>query len=59
LRVLAAVALIEGAAPVYGLGLPTDQLRTTFDAGFAILWLVGILCAPAAAYQAKFHRLAL
>ncbi len=59
LRVLAAVALIAGAAPVYWLGLPTTgQLRTTFDPAFAILWLVGILCALAAAYQAKFHRLA-
>jgi multicomponent K+:H+ antiporter subunit A len=59
LRVLAAVALLAGAAPVYELGLPaTGQLPTTFDLGFAVLWLVGIVCALAAAYQAKFHRLA-
>lgn len=59
LRVLAAVALLAGATPMYGLGLPaTGQLRTTFDLGFALLWLVGLLCALAAAYQAKFHRLA-
>ena len=59
LRVLAAVALIAGAAPVYWLGLANDgPLRTTFDPAFAHSVVVGILCALAAAYQAKFHRLA-
>ena len=28
------------------------------DPAFALLWLVGGVCAVAAAYQAKYHRLA-
>ena len=31
---------------------------TTVDPAFALLWLVGGVCAVAAAYQAKYHRLA-
>jgi len=31
---------------------------TSVDPAFALLWLVGAVCALAAAYQAKYHRLA-
>jgi multicomponent K+:H+ antiporter subunit A len=29
-----------------------------FDANFALLWLIGAICAVAAAWKAKYHRLA-
>src|SRR6185369_14530177 len=32
--------------------------QTAFDFVFAVVWAVGISCALAAAYQAKFHRFA-
>lgn len=52
-------ALLVGAAPFY----PPENLvtnggaRTPLDFGFMAVWAVGIACALAAAYQAKFHRL--
>src|SRR5690606_510388 len=36
----------------------TGATQTSFDLVFAIVWAIGIACALAAAYQAKFHRLA-
>ncbi len=35
-----------------------ERAATPFDPAFAILWLVGAVCAVAAAWQAKYHRLA-
>jgi multicomponent K+:H+ antiporter subunit A len=59
LQILVCAALIAGLAPVYARGLgPEGAARTPFDVAFAAIWAVGIACALAAAYQAKFHRLA-
>ncbi|WIM09151.1 monovalent cation/H+ antiporter subunit A [Enhydrobacter sp.] len=59
LRLLAAVALLAGAAPIWTLGLVSAGSATTgLDPAFAAMWAVGIVCALAAARLAKFHRLA-
>jgi multicomponent K+:H+ antiporter subunit A len=59
LRLLTAIALLAGATPIYALGLvEAGTIQTDFDIAFALVWAVGIACALAAAYQAKFHRLA-
>lgn len=59
LRLLAAIGLLVGAAPTVTLGLVSAGTTTTpFDPAFAVLWIVGIVCALAAAWLAKFHRLA-
>jgi multicomponent K+:H+ antiporter subunit A len=59
LRLLAAIALLAGVAPIFTLGLVSAGATTTpFDPAFAVLWIVGIVCALAAAWLAKFHRLA-
>ena len=59
LQILICVALVAGLAPIYMRGIShNDSPRMTFDVVFAIIWAVGISCALAAAYQAKFHRLA-
>jgi multicomponent K+:H+ antiporter subunit A len=59
LRLLVMAALIAGFAPFYLHGLVAFGPRqTAFDTGFGIVWAVGIAAALAAAYQAKFHRLA-
>jgi multicomponent K+:H+ antiporter subunit A len=58
LRLLACAALLAGFLPVYARGLgPEGLVRTAFDSTFVIIWAVGIACALAAAYQAKYHRL--
>ncbi|HET9717356.1 MAG TPA: monovalent cation/H+ antiporter subunit A [Pseudolabrys sp.] len=59
LQILVCAALVAGLAPLYVRGIgPTVSPQTTFDLVFAVIWAVGIACALAAAYQAKFHRLA-
>jgi multicomponent K+:H+ antiporter subunit A len=59
LRLLVCAALLAGFAPLYARGVGVEgSERTTFDFVFVIIWAVGIGCALAAAYQAKFHRLA-
>lgn len=59
LQILICVALIVGLAPIYMRGIGHENpSHMTFDVVFAIIWAVGISCALAAAYQAKFHRLA-
>jgi multicomponent K+:H+ antiporter subunit A len=63
LRLLAAIALLVGAAPTVTLGLVSAGSAAgsaigPFDPAFAVLWAVGIVCALAAAWLAKFHRLA-
>jgi multicomponent K+:H+ antiporter subunit A len=58
LQVLFCAALIVGLSPVYARGVGSVVLtRTAFDVGFALVWAVGLTCALATAYQAKFHRL--
>jgi len=59
LQLLACAALFAGFAPVYARGMSAGNIaQPGFDLVFAIIWAVGIGCALAAAYQAKFHRLA-
>ena len=59
LRLLILVALLAGFSPLFlsefSLSLPRV---TTFDPIFAILWLIGMIAAMGAAWQAKYHRLA-
>ncbi|MCO5066180.1 MAG: monovalent cation/H+ antiporter subunit A [Rhizobiaceae bacterium] len=58
LSILCAIALLAGALSVARRGLPHPPL--TFgntDLLFTGLWLIGIVCAIGAAYQAKYHRL--
>ena len=57
LRLLLCGALIVGAIPFIkdGIALPTPA---RIDVGFGAVWGVGIACALAVAYQAKFHRFA-
>ena len=57
LVVLAAVAAGALAAYTAGQSLP-DLTAHGLDPALAATWLVGALCAVAAAWQAKFHRLA-
>ena len=59
LQLVTCGALLAGFAPVYVHGIGTvGSAWTAFDSAFAIVWAVGIGCALAAAYQAKYHRLA-
>ncbi|MCC7254247.1 monovalent cation/H+ antiporter subunit A [Hyphomicrobium sp.] len=59
LRVLVCVAFIAGLLPLAGQSLWPDTLNLTrIDVAFALVWIIGILCALATAHQAKFHRLA-
>lgn len=59
LQLLVGAALLVGVAPFYVRGLASGaSARTPFDLAFAAVWAVGIACALAAAYQAKFHRFA-
>jgi multicomponent K+:H+ antiporter subunit A len=60
LQLLACAALLAGLAPLYGGGIDLEgsARSAAFDLAFAMIWAVGIVCALAAAYQAKFHRLA-
>ena len=37
---------------------PAPILLQSIDPAFALIWLIGMVCAVGAAYQAKFHRLA-
>ena len=57
LLVLAALAL--AAASLWRGGVSWgDRTRVPASLEFALLWLMGCVCALAAANQAKFHRLA-
>lgn len=59
LQLLICAAILAGFAPVYARGIGFNgATRTAFDVALAIVWAVGTVCALAAAYQAKFHRLA-
>ena len=59
LQLLFFAALVVGVAPFYVRGIGTrGSAPAAFDFVFGLLWAVGIACALAAAYQAKFHRLA-
>jgi multicomponent K+:H+ antiporter subunit A len=59
LQLLVCAALFVGLAAVYARGMGSLALTgNAFDVAFGIVWGIGIACALAAAYQAKFHRLA-
>ena len=59
MRVLVSVALAAGALPLLLKGFaPADIVLRSIDPILALLWLIGVICAIGAAYQAKFHRLA-
>jgi len=59
MRLLIAVAVAAGAIPILASGFAFDwSSGGGFDLAFAGLWCVGMVCAVAAAHQAKFHRLA-
>ncbi|AZI38161.1 monovalent cation/H+ antiporter subunit A [Caenibius tardaugens NBRC 16725] len=59
LRLLMVIACLAGFLPFlrydYELGSRPGML---VDPGFALIWVVGCLCAIGAAWQAKFHRYA-
>jgi multicomponent K+:H+ antiporter subunit A len=59
LQLLICAALLVGAVPLFARGISTEgSMPAGFDFVFGMIWAVGIACALAAAYQAKFHRLA-
>jgi multicomponent K+:H+ antiporter subunit A len=59
LQLLVCAALLVGAVPLYARGIGIEgSMPVGFDFVFGMIWAVGIACALAAAYQAKFHRLA-
>ncbi|MFP5484637.1 MAG: monovalent cation/H+ antiporter subunit A [Gammaproteobacteria bacterium] len=56
---LIAAALLAGALPLWINGLQRgDRGTLPLSPAFTLLWLLGGLCAIAAAWQAKYHRLA-
>ena len=62
LRWIVAVAVVAAAFPIARRGLAAGETAAPFDTTasdwlFALMWLIGGVCALAAAMQAKFHRL--
>ncbi|MCO5110529.1 MAG: monovalent cation/H+ antiporter subunit A [Burkholderiaceae bacterium] len=56
---LVVAALLAGFMPLWIHGLQRgDRLTLPLSPAFALLWLLGGMCAIAAAWQAKYHRLA-
>ncbi len=54
-----AVGFLAGMLPFYVFGFQLGlQQGETFDPIFTGLWVIGVSCSLAAAYQAKYHRLA-
>ncbi|HET7155418.1 MAG TPA: hydrogen gas-evolving membrane-bound hydrogenase subunit E, partial [Hyphomicrobiaceae bacterium] len=59
LQLLVCAALLAGASPFYARGVEiAGPAPTGSNFAFGMIWAVGIACAFAAAYQAKFHRFA-
>ena len=59
LLALVCVALLGAGASVwFEPVLPGERAPLPFSPMFAMTWLIGCVCALAAAWQAKFHRLA-
>ena len=55
------VVFVLGAAalPLWTRGMPIgNRASLPFEPGFGLLWVLGMACALAAAWQAKYHRLA-
>ncbi|MCK0538061.1 monovalent cation/H+ antiporter subunit A [Alcanivorax quisquiliarum] len=55
---LVLAALVAGLLPSLRGVANFRELPIAIDPAFAMLWLIGGVCAVAAAYQAKYHRLA-
>ncbi len=56
---LVCAALVAGTLPLWARGLPIgDRVQLPLSPAFTLLWLLGAVCAVAAAWQAKYHRLA-
>jgi multicomponent K+:H+ antiporter subunit A len=52
-------ALVAGFLPLWLMGWSAGEApQTPLDPLFALLWVAGAVCAIAAAFQARFHRLA-
>src|SRR5690606_11765248 len=59
MRLLVAASITAAAIPLFASGLDFGTYgNETADVTFAGLWGVGMVCAVAAAYRAKFHRVA-
>jgi len=56
---LVCAALAAGALPLWTSSLPIgDRTALPMSWSFVLLWGIGMVCAVAAAWQAKYHRLA-
>ena len=56
---LVCAAVVAATVPLWVRGLPIgDRAALPLSWGFVLLWGVGMVCAVAAAWQAKYHRLA-
>ena len=56
---LVGAALVAGALPLWSQGMQLGQRSMLpLSPAFVMLWGVGMVCAVAAAWQAKYHRLA-
>ena len=59
MRILVLVAILSGSITLMSGGFkPPAMVFRNIDPAFALLWLIGVVCAVGTAYQAKFHRLA-
>jgi multicomponent K+:H+ antiporter subunit A len=58
LRMLAVVALLAAGWPISQEGLRVSRPLSEIDPVLTIVWVVGAICAAAAAHLAKYHRLA-
>ena len=56
---LVSAPLVAGVLPLWTRGLYVgDRASLALSPAFAMLWVVGAVCAVAAAWQAKYHRMA-
>ena len=57
LRTLVLLAVLAAGWSLWGVLHGSSRPRTNeFDISFALMWVVGCLCAMTAAWQAKYHR---
>ena len=56
---LVLAAVVGAAIPLWNLGVEVgDRGTLPLSPAFVLIWVIGIACAVAAAWQAKYHRLA-
>jgi multicomponent K+:H+ antiporter subunit A len=59
LRILVMIVCLAGLLPFLRYGYVIGEVKgTILDPAFGMIWLIGTICAVAAAWQAKYHRLA-